>query len=1102
METETTPADTTIVSLMSSGEEAFALLDMLLHHAPFGVAFLDMQGRYRLVNAWMAAMNQTPVETHLGRTVRECFPTLALQHDLAFQTVVQQGKPLTDIDAVSAFLVRQGQRQPIIYYDLPPELTNPVQPPPESLMSHERRYWNLSYYPIKQPTGHMLGVGLILRDVTPQRRAARCDRFLAELSTTVGEALDVDTTLARLVDLTVPRLADYCAVFLMDSPTSGVHRAWKTSNPAQEALFHTLHDLTNATLHDGVDLIPQVVQRGAPLLLSDLNPEFFAGLPISARTRALLQQAQLHSLLMLPITLRGNRVGVLMLITHESGRCYSEADLPLATELARRCSLALENAWLYEQTQHTLQQQQQTLALLDGLMHNAPVGITFFDRDLRYLMISDDLAAMNGHAAAEHSGRTVQEMAPYAAPLVLPAMREVLASGEPRTVALSHATPAHPKEIDHWLVTFYPLRHADGTIFGVGGVRVDISELRRTEAERSYLLAVSEFAREAAEKAAHRTARLQALTASFAQAVTPAQIGAVVVQECIQALEADAAGVLLLTDDGSAFELLAGVGFSTEDEAPWRYFPAADDLPVTRVVRSRKPIFVETLADWYAHYPRVASLHDRYGLQANAIIPLVGEFGAIGALGFNFKEPRRFSSDERAMMLALAQQCSQALERARLYQAERAARAIAESVQQWQHFLAEASTLLASSLDVEQSIGQVLAMAVPRFADMCLFCVPEHDGSIRVVADAYGDEQVAARVRMLLRDFPLRQSDPLGIPYVLHEGQPVFCANVEREVRTDERLSQLHRQALATLAMTSHLSVPVMVGAEVLGALSWALVQGQRHFTSNDMQLATELARRLGIALDNARRYAAEQRARAEAEAAVQIRDTFLSIAAHELRTPITGLLGQAQLLQRRLARDPHADERNQRATQLLVQQALRLSNMVSALLDTSRIEEGHLSLDCSLVDLNTLVWRMCEETRPLLVDHMVTYECPAEVLQVWSDELRLEQVLQNLLSNAIKYSPHGGLIHVQLSRVGSNARLCVSDAGIGVPEGEQERLFERFYRASNADVRNISGIGIGLFMVKEIVEQHGGSVSVEDNPGGGSIFCVELPLAEPDEEG
>ncbi len=226
----------------------------------------------------------------------------------------------------------------------------------------------------------------------------------------------------------------------------------------------------------------------------------------------------------------------------------------------------------------------------------------------------------------------------------------------------------------------------------------------------------------------------------------------------------------------------------------------------------------------------------------------------------------------------------------------------------------------------------------------------------------------------------------------------------------------------------------------------------------------------------------------------IRSRDEFLSVAAHEFKTPIASLSAYAQLLDRRL--DTTHDPRNARAVQVIRDQAGRLTALVESLLDLSRIATGRFHIELVPLPVNDLLRRVVETEAGLHDQHTLTLVEAAKDVRVAGDEHRLEQVLQNLLSNAIKYSPRGGLVTVTLAASNGEAVIAVADEGIGIPPTALPHLFDRFYRAGNTEPRGaLPGFGIGLYVVKEIVEQHGGTITVESKENVGSTFTVSIPL-------
>jgi PAS domain S-box-containing protein len=240
---------------------------------------------------------------------------------------------------------------------------------------------------------------------------------------------------------------------------------------------------------------------------------------------------------------------------------------------------------------------------------------------------------------------------------------------------------------------------------------------------------------------------------------------------------------------------------------------------------------------------------------------------------------------------------------------------------------------------------------------------------------------------------------------------------------------------------------------------------------------------------------AREEAARAQAEATMRLRDGFLNATAHELRTPVTAVLGYAQLLRRRLGRTEVTFEQMRHPVQAIADQAKRLDRLTTMLLDITRLEHGRFALERRPMNLCDAIELVVREFRQLAERHTITVDLPDTPLFVAGDELRLEQVLYNLLQNAVKYSPKGGTIALSAGREGQQAVITVRDQGVGIPAEELSHIFERFYRASNIPEGSISGLGLGLYLVKALIDMHGGAVDVHSVVGEGTTFRVSVPL-------
>jgi signal transduction histidine kinase len=237
-------------------------------------------------------------------------------------------------------------------------------------------------------------------------------------------------------------------------------------------------------------------------------------------------------------------------------------------------------------------------------------------------------------------------------------------------------------------------------------------------------------------------------------------------------------------------------------------------------------------------------------------------------------------------------------------------------------------------------------------------------------------------------------------------------------------------------------------------------------------------------------------RAHSRATAALRSRDEFVQVAAHELKTPLTALLGYVQILQRR-APGARVTERDLRSVASISAQTVRLNRLIESLLDLTSIQGGRLTIAPRLIDLVGLTRQVVDEMESTLENHTLQFHAPACPVEVMADALRMEQAVQNLLQNAVKYSPDGGPIIVRVETNATTASVSVCDSGIGIGPEELPHIFERYYRGEIAAL-NARGLGIGLAVVREIARMHQGSVEVLSAKGTGSTFTLTVPLASP----
>ena len=398
-------------------------------------------------------------------------------------------------------------------------------------------------------------------------------------------------------------------------------------------------------------------------------------------------------------------------------------------------------------------------------------------------------------------------------------------------------------------------------------------------------------------------------------------------------------------------------------------------------------------------------------------------------------------------------------------------------------FLAEASSVLALSLDESELPGRITRLAVPTLADTCMLFLTRQDGSLEpaAYAPASGTDERAS-------DGGLSGLD-LG-PWVRHllvDKQSVLVGELHKTGPNVYAPDAQQRHALSRLGFHSLIAVPLLPGDQRPGVLVFLRCGANPAYKTADLAFAEELARRSGIAIDKARLHA-------EAKEATRLRDEFLSVAAHELKTPMTSLRGYAQLLlsQAPAGSTPLDAEVLTKGLRMIANQSEKLTQLTAQLLDVSRIEAGKLQLDRRQVDLAGLMRSLAAAVQASTERHTLVLNLP-KACEALVDPLRLEQVVTNLLSNAIKYSPDGGQIELAIRPCGTGAiRLEVRDHGIGIPVERRAHLFERFYQAHGEG--HFGGLGLGLFISRQIVDLHGGSLEADFPIDGGTRFIVSLP--------
>ncbi len=933
------------------------------------------------------------------------------------------------------------------------------------------------------------------RDITERKKIEERIRFLAGTGTLLAESLDYQKTLRRVVELAVPTFADWCSVLTVDADCAIEEFVVANADPERERWGREM--FLRYPPKPGFNGCFHALRTRESILGGAIPDEQLVELAHDAEHLAMLRAAGIQSYIVVPMVARGEVMGLFGLFIDESPRRYAEEDRLLAVEIANRAAAAIDNARLY---------------------------------------------------AAER------------------------------------------------------------------------------------------LARRQAEEATNRSGRLQQITASLSEAINSSQVATVVLHQGVESLNAETAVLALLDRERDWFEVLGTLGVPEQILENWHGFAASGSTPIADAARAAAPVWIGTRQEFDLAYPHLINVPVLAGQGARCALPLIVDGRVLGGLGICFPTPRAFSEEEKAFAMALARQCAQALERTRLYDAERSARAAADAAARRSAFLAEASKVLASSLDVESTLGALTRLAIPELADVCVIDLLPQSGWRIPPVMAMGGQTPPPLARYL--NDPLQMSSRYGFRKVTTTSRPELVRTFDGAVDAEVEMPSEHRTMLAELGITSYLCVPITARSEMLGALTLVWTNPALRYDERDLALAEDVAARIALAIDNARLYRMaqeelaerkrteralvqsnarflrlfessiigiivadldgmvteandafldmvgftredlregkikwmqmtparyyrrerqaatesqatgafspyekefvrkdgalvpvliggatigddgrrlicfvvdlterrkgekerldllhrEQSARREAETANRLKDEFLATVSHELRTPLNAILGWVQLL-RTGELDP---ETNERALETIERNAKAQTQIIEDILDVSRIVSGKIRLEMLPVELAPVVnaaldaFRLAAEARQITL----VLNCQEEPAQVLGDAQRLQQVVWNLLSNAIKFTPQGGRVEIGLARIGRSAEVRVTDTGKGIAPEFLPYVFDRFRQADGSNTRPHGGLGLGLAIVRHLVELHGGSVMAQsDGDGTGATFRVRIPL-------
>jgi signal transduction histidine kinase/putative methionine-R-sulfoxide reductase with GAF domain len=1118
--------------LYREAQRTTALLDALYGAAPVGLGFWDRDLRYVRVNEKLAEINERPAADHVGRTFAEVVPQLAHVLEPMARRVLEQ-------------------REPVIAL----EVTAGTPSTPET-----PRHWLASYYPVLAADGEALGVGCVIEEITERRRAEERTALQLEVTGILAVADATADAVPRVLETICETLKWDVACYWSTDPD---HPTVTWSRPGTQ--LDGFVAMTERAPFTSVVLVGRVVASGKAEWLEELSRSTFA--------RASVASAEgLKSGVAFPVLVEGEVVGVLEAFT----AVRSEEDpalLETLTAIGAQLGQFLRRKRAEEERQLLLQRERiaraeaeaaaSTLRKL-GRVSEAAIEqsslsdllgsllariVEVLEADMAAILLVEDDGLLHLRAAVGLGAEIDRAVAiPIGAGMAgrVAELRTPLLAPDLSQIELF--SPVLLERGINSLVAI-PLI-ADDRVIGVvhaGSVAFaqfveDDARLLELIADR-IAMAINQAALFEAERLAQ--SRLQFLGEASTLLAASLDVDAALAQVAKLAVPdfADWFSVDLLDADGTTNRV------AIEHIDPKRVEPAR------RIVGAFPP----TLED--------------DGHTSTIVVPLTARDRTLGALTFATTDPgRRYVAADLQFAQELAARAAVAVDNAHLYRA-------AERRRDRLAFLAEASALLGSSLDVDRTLDRLGDLLAERFADWVAIHLARADGPPEVMTIAHREGGEALADEPELRAFTSESEPPQLVARVLSSG-------------TSERWSTAQE-------LHSGVIVPLVARSRILGTL--ALVRGEAAgpYDEDDFEFAEDLARRAAIAIDNAQLYReAEERAQAarvlesvgdgvffvdrngivrtwnraaatatglglsdvvdrpamdaipgwseivarvpivaagsaapraeslpidlgarelwlsihgvvvadgivyafrdqtEERALETMRTEFVSTVSHELRTPLAAIYGAAMTLRRK---DVALDE-TQRASLLDVVsgEADRLARTVNDILWASRLDTDTLHVtiqNCAPLDLARDV--VDAQLAHLDPAHELVLTADSGLPPVAGDPDKVGRILINLVDNAVKYSPDGGRVDVTVQLAGSHVRFSVTDRGLGIPAGEQRRIFEKFYRLDPNMNRGVGGTGLGLYICRELVRRMEGRIWVDSaGLGSGSTFSVELPVA------
>ncbi|MBD1872881.1 GAF domain-containing protein [Nodosilinea sp. FACHB-131] len=662
------------------------------------------------------------------------------------------------------------------------------------------------------------------------------------------------------------------------------------------------------------------------------------------------------------------------------------------------------------------------------------------------------------------------------------------------------------------LVNGQAIVDAQGKRQGAVVVMHDITEHKQAEAMRLRL------AEEGAQLVRAQAAQLEAETeqrqSTFLVEVSTALAASLDYEQTLQIVAqlavpyfADWCAVDLLNENGSISRVAVAHCDPQKVQLGWELaqrFPRHldDGYGISRVMKTGQSEIMVTITD---EQLTATVTNSEYldilrgvGLRSCIVAPLEARGRVLGSISFAFAESeQQYGLGDLTLAEDLGRRAAIAIDNARLYQAAQQAQRAAETAADRTARLQTVTAALSELLTPEQVAAVIVEQSVAALeADAALMALLSPDGTTLEIVQSIGYETNPQEIQPR---FSIDASLPLS--KAVKTGQPAWSEPLAERLARYPHLAEVYKRH----PYQAWISLPLMVEGKPVGGLSLSFKQFKQ-LSQDDREFMLTLSRQCAQAISRSQLYEAERQARAEAERANQIKDEFLAVLSHELRSPLNPILGWSKILQQQR----HDLKTQTRGLQTIERNARLQTQLIDDLLDMSKILQGKLSLEAAPVNLQSVIEAALETVRLAAEAKAIAIQVDyGQVGYVSGDAGRLQQVVWNLLSNAVKFTPNGGRVEVTLRcetgtsaesdpplPLQSYAQITVTDTGKGFIDEVLPYIFDRFRQADSTTTRQFGGLGLGLAIVRQLVELHGGTVAAESpGDGQGATFSVKLPL-------